>query len=64
MSEMTDTGCQCGCNVYTEVTNATEPCGCGCACCAERPKNADEEIAELHTLRSRIETRLSELERR
>lgn len=63
MSDVAATTCQCGCNIVTDVTNASEPCGCGCACCAERPKNVDDEIAELHTLRTQIERRLAELDR-
>lgn len=62
MSDVADTACQCGCNMVTEVTNAAEPCGCGCACCADRPKDAQQEIAELRHLRQQIDRRLSELE--
>lgn len=63
MTDVTDAGCQCGCNVVTDVTNASEPCGCGCACCADTPKTAEEEITELRTLRNKVEQRLSELEK-
>lgn len=61
---MTDTqaGCQCGCNLVTDISNATEACGCGCACCSEAPKSAAEEVAELHALRDRIDQRLAELD--
>lgn len=55
----TSTGCSCGCGEVTTVTSA-EPCTCGCECCGE-PKTREEEIAELNTLRTAIDTRLSEL---
>lgn len=64
MTDVTDTtGCQCGCNVTTDVTNASEPCGCGCACCAETPKTAEQATEELRTLRDRIDRRLAELDK-
>ena len=63
MSDVMETGCQCGCNVVTGVTNAGEPCGCGCSCCGDAPKSAEDEIAELHTLRDRIDERLRELDK-
>lgn len=62
MTQVTDAACECGCNLVTDVTNAAEPCGCGCACCADRPKDAQQEIAELRRLREQIERRLGELE--
>lgn len=64
MNDTTDAGCQCGCGVMTEVTNASEPCGCGCACCSGDGKSTEAELTELRTLRDRIDQRLSELERR
>ncbi len=46
----------------TDVTEAQEPCGCGCECCGEgKPKNKDQEIAELLTLRQSVDKRLTEL---
>jgi hypothetical protein len=63
MTETADAGCQCGCNLVSDITNANEACGCGCNCCSGPPKNVDDEIAELHTLRQQIDHRLSELER-
>lgn len=57
----TTTGCSCGCSSMTTLTAAAEPCGCGCECCGAAVKSRDDEIAELHTLRAAIETRLSEL---
>lgn len=63
MTQITETGCQCGCNITTEVTNANEVCGCGCGCCSDPPKTVEDEIDELHTLRARIESRLAELDR-
>lgn len=56
------TGCQCGCNVVTDVTNANEPCGCGCACCSDAPKRTEDQVTELRALRERIDQRLAELE--
>lgn len=57
----TTTGCSCGCSSMTTLTAAAEPCGCGCECCGDAAKSREEEIAELHTLRAAIDSRLSEL---
>ncbi|MGH2772040.1 MAG: hypothetical protein ACRDIU_02730 [Actinomycetota bacterium] len=46
----------------TLVTEAEEACQCGCECCAEEPKSKEQEVAELMSLRTRIEQRLSELQ--
>ncbi|HET7488478.1 MAG TPA: hypothetical protein VFJ85_11160 [Acidimicrobiales bacterium] len=53
------TGCSCGCGEMTAVTSAA-PCTCGCECCGEA-KSREDEIAELHTLKKAIDTRLEEL---
>jgi hypothetical protein len=58
------TACQCGCSMVTDVTNAAEPCGCGCACCSDAPESTEDRVAELRSLRERIDQRLAELETR
>ncbi len=46
----------------TDVTEAREACGCGCECCGDdKPKPREQEIAELLTLRSAVDKRLTEL---
>lgn len=59
--EAVSTGCSCGCGTMTQVTSAGEACGCGCECCGESAKTAEQEIAELTTLKHSIDRRLSEL---
>lgn len=63
MTETTQAGCQCGCGVVTDVTNAGEACGCGCDCCSGKSKSTEQELTELRTLRDRIDQRLAEIER-
>ncbi len=60
---MIDThSCSCGCSTNTDVLAGTAACGCGEGGCGEaRPKSRDEEIADLLTLRQRVDKRLTEL---
>jgi hypothetical protein len=60
MMSMPAEPCGCGCGVVASLTGI-EPCGCGCECCAEKPANEAEELAQLETLRHAIEIRMSEL---
>lgn len=55
-------GCSCGCGTMTAVTEAAEPCGCGCSCCGD-DISAEDEVAQLRTLRESIDQRLAELSR-